>query len=58
MSAVSEFLRMGGYAPFVWPAYAVTAAVMLGLLFQSLGSYRATKRELERLQGARRNVRR
>ena len=58
MSAVSEFLRMGGYAPFVWPAYAVTAAVMLGLLVQSLVSYRASKRELDRLRGGRRTDRR
>jgi heme exporter protein D len=53
MSTVSEFLRMGGYASFVWPAYGVTLAVMLGLLLQSLGSYRAQKRELDRLQGGR-----
>jgi heme exporter protein D len=49
---------MGGYAPFVWPAYAVTAAVMLGLLVQSLVSYRASKRELDRLRGGRRKDRR
>jgi heme exporter protein D len=26
---VSQFLDMGGYAAFVWPAYAVTFAVVL-----------------------------
>lgn len=25
---MKEFLDMGGYAPFVWPAYAVTFAVI------------------------------
>ena len=24
-----EFLEMGGYANFVWPAYLITAAVMI-----------------------------
>ena len=24
----SAFLEMGGYAPFVWPAYALTLAIM------------------------------
>jgi heme exporter protein D len=26
---MSEFLAMGGYAAFVWPAYAVTLAVVV-----------------------------
>ena len=25
----SEFLAMGGYAPYVWGSYAVTAALMI-----------------------------
>lgn len=25
---MKAFLEMGGYAPFVWPAYALTLAVM------------------------------
>ncbi|HXP13272.1 MAG TPA: heme exporter protein CcmD [Stellaceae bacterium] len=40
------FFDMGGYARFVWPAYAVAAAVLLGLLAWSLGSYRRVQREL------------
>ena len=27
-----EFLDMGGYAGFVWPAYLITAAVLIGNL--------------------------
>jgi heme exporter protein D len=27
--AVNEFLNMGGYARFVWPAYGLTAAVLI-----------------------------
>ncbi|MGH8134199.1 MAG: heme exporter protein CcmD [Steroidobacteraceae bacterium] len=26
---MSQFLDMGGYAPFVWPAYGVTFAVVV-----------------------------
>jgi heme exporter protein D len=43
---------MGGYAAYVWPAYGLTAAVMLGLLFGTLRSLRARRRELEALEGA------
>ncbi len=42
----AAFFDMGGYARFVWPAYAVTALVLLGLLAWSLGSYRRVQREL------------
>jgi len=41
-----NFFAMGGYARFVWPAYAVAALVLLGLLAWSLGSYRRVQREL------------
>ncbi len=41
-----NFFAMGGYARFVWPAYAVAALVLLGLLVWSLGSYRRVEREL------------
>jgi heme exporter protein D len=47
---MSEFFSMGGYAAFVWPAYAVTALVLGGLLFQSVRRYRQRRRELERLE--------
>lgn len=29
MNSLHEFLSMGGYAGYVWPAYAVAAAVMI-----------------------------
>ena len=50
--AVTHFLAMGGYAAYVWPAYALTVLVLAGLLAWSLGAYRARARELARLQGA------
>ncbi len=48
--AVTKFLAMGGYAAYVWPAYAVAILVLGGLLAWSLGAYRRQQRELERLQ--------
>jgi len=42
---------MGGYAAFVWPALGIAAAVMVGLLVQSLQSLRAREEELEKLGG-------
>ena len=29
MKSLHEFLSMGGYASYVWPAYAIAAAVMI-----------------------------
>ena len=46
MESLNHFLAMGGYADFVWPAYAVAAVVMIGVLVQSLRSLRARESEL------------
>jgi len=47
---MSEFFTMGGYATFVWPAYGITALVMLGLLVDTLHRLRARRRRLEQLE--------
>ena len=47
-----EFLAMGGYGGFVWPAFGVTAVVMIWLLTASLRRLRANQRLLDRLQAA------
>lgn len=52
MNTVQTFLDMGGYGGFVWPAFAVTAVVLLALAISSLRSLRAHQRALARLQGA------
>jgi heme exporter protein D len=41
---------MGGYAAFVWPAYAVALVVLGGIAAQSWRRYHASVRELDRLQ--------
>ena len=50
MAAIDHFLAMGGYARFVWPAYAVALLVLGGIAALSWLRYRAGVRELDRLQ--------
>ena len=57
MTDLDIFLAMGGYAAYVWPAFAVTAIVMIGLLVVSAGRLRADERTLELLQADRRKPR-
>ena len=57
MADLDTFLTMGGYAAYVWPAFAITAIVMVGLLFVSARGLRADERTLERLQADRRKLR-
>ena len=47
---LAEFLEMGGHAATVWPAYGVTAAILVGLLVFSLRSSSRRHRKLERLE--------
>ena len=46
---IATYLAMGGYAPFVWPAYALAAIVLVGLLAHSLRTLRKTEAELAAL---------
>ena len=53
---MSEYLAMGGYAAYVWPAYAVTLIVGLAVGLHSLRRYRRARdlvRKLEREQASR-----
>ena len=50
MASVMDFLAMGGYAGYVWPAYGVTGLLLLAMLAWSLAAYRRCQRALERLQ--------
>jgi len=52
MQALTNYLAMGGYAAFVWPAYALAIAVMSGLFLQGLRRYRRSQRTLEEIQRA------
>lgn len=47
MSALREFLHMGGYGGYVWSAYAIAAIVLIA---NALLSRRAEQVALERLK--------
>jgi len=49
---MAEYFAMGGYAGFVWPAYAITAVVTVGLVLWSLRSYRQAQARVASLEGA------
>ena len=49
-SDLAGYFTMGGYAAFVWPAYAVALAVLGGLAIHSWQRYRASCDALDRLQ--------
>ena len=58
MDTVEEFLRMGGYAAYVWPAFGITVVLMVGLFSWSRISLKAAQRTLDLLQNTRRARRR
>jgi heme exporter protein D len=53
LEQILEHLSMDGYAKFVWPAFAIAAAVMAVLAFVSRRTLRARQTELEALRRAR-----
>ena len=50
MNAIEQWFAMGGYAGFVWPAYALTAIVLGGVTLASWRLHRKSENELSRLQ--------
>jgi heme exporter protein D len=50
---MSEFLAMGGYAAFVWPAYGAALVILGGFTLNAVLRYRAAARELDALQARR-----
>ncbi len=58
MDRITNFLSMGGYAEFVWPAFAVTIAVMAALVLVSRRALQADRRTLESLESVRKSLRR
>ena len=44
-SSLGNFLAMGGYAGFVWPAFAVALAILLGLGLQSRVRMKTAERD-------------
>ena len=58
MGAIQQYLAMGGYGAFVWPAFGVTALVMIGLWWDSVRTLRRNERALDAVQDASRRRRR
>ena len=50
MSAIGAYLAMGGYAAFVWPAYAVATIAIGGISWHSWRRYRASAALLDLAQ--------
>lgn len=50
MTTIADWLQMGGYAVYVWPAYGVALAVLGGLSLQSWWRHRRSGAALARLQ--------
>ena len=50
MEAIEKFLAMGGYAAYVWPAFGLTALVMIALLVATVRSLRARQSTLDLLK--------
>jgi heme exporter protein D len=51
--ADASFWAMGGYAAYVWPAYAVTVLGLGALLAGALRALRQAERDLATLEGSR-----
>lgn len=54
---MTEFLDMGGYAAYIWPAYGLALVVMVGLLLVSLKELRDHEATLKALESMRPNRR-
>jgi len=50
LTGFQAWAAMGGYAVFVWPAYATALVVLGGAGLFSWARYRASLRDLDRLQ--------
>jgi heme exporter protein D len=46
---LARWIEMGGYAAFVWPAYAVAGVVLGGLAAHSWRAHRVSEAALDRL---------
>ncbi len=50
---MGEFLQMGGYAAFVWPAYGISLAVLGVVTVWTIVAERKLRRQLDAIEGRR-----
>ncbi|MFP6774349.1 MAG: heme exporter protein CcmD [Alphaproteobacteria bacterium] len=53
MERFAEFMAMGGYGAYVWPAFGVVLAVMAGLWYASMHGWRKSELDLKALRESR-----
>lgn len=58
MTTLYEFMDMGGYGAFIWPAYTISAAVLILLVVFSLRRLRQIESDLKPLEQSRKARRR
>ena len=49
---MNGFLDMGGYAAFVWPAYAISVAAIAAMVVASLRAYSRAKASLAGIEAS------
>ena len=54
MGNIEQFLSMGGYAGFIWPAFGIVLIVMAFLWIASMRSWRKSEQALASLRQHRR----
>ena len=47
---ISEFLHMGGYGAYIWPAYGISILVLIGMVAFTLRAYRKERAALSVLE--------
>ena len=50
---MEQFLAMGGYAAYVWPAYTISLLVLAGAVAWTVTTERRMRRRLAQLEGPR-----
>jgi heme exporter protein D len=53
---MDQFLTMGGYGAYVWPAYLVSAATLGGLIFLVMRRAARARDKLKQLESIRSNA--
>ncbi len=53
MIVLRDFLAMGGHGGYIWPAFALTALVMIGFALASLRDLRAAQKALAKQEALR-----